>query len=100
MLRLCRIRSFHVDPELDLELVRDQIEEQVRLKRRSGELPEELERELDAEFSRASPHPVEPKAADTHESSAPASKRPLVPLVGRVARKARRLLETALRSPR
>lgn len=70
--------------EIDIELVREQIDADVRRKRASGELPDALERELDREFGRASATSVPAVTSDRN--------RDLVRLVERAAGKAVRRL--------
>ncbi len=80
--------------EIDIELVRDQIDAEVRRKRASGELPEALERELDGEFGRASATSAQPVGTDRN--------RDLVRLLKRVKRAAGKAIRrlTGFRKPR
>lgn len=68
--------------EIDIELVREQIETDVHRKRSSGELSEALERALDREFDRASPA--------SHHAVATGRNRHLVRFVKRAGGAARR----------
>lgn len=73
-----------MNPEFDIELVREQIDAEVRRKRASGELPEALERELDRDFGRASVTSDQPETTDRNRDP--------VRLVKRAAGKAIRRL--------
>lgn len=64
-----------MSPEFDIELVREQIDAEVRRKRASGELPEVLERELDRDFGRASVTSDQPVATDRNRDPARLVKR-------------------------